>query len=130
MRKRRPRLSMMATATQLLYGLDEQRGTLTGVMCGVATEAAQAGIGVRLAHLGVVAPLTPRKDEFRLSARVTFDLLGIAARVYMIRSRTVAALTSAGRRTLALKGLGVRRLLKTVEGVFMAPLADLDADVL
>lgn len=121
---------MMATATQLLCGLNEQRRALTGVMCGVATKAAQAGTGVRLPHHGVVAPLTARENELRLGTRVTLDLLGIAARVYMIRARAVAALTSAGRRTLALKGLGVRRLRKAVEGVFMAPLADLDADVL
>lgn len=87
------------------------------------------GVGEGFTHLGVVASLTPRQNELWLSARVTLDLLGIAARVCMVRARAVAALTSAGRQVLALKGLGVRRLRKAVEGVFMASLADLDTDV-
>jgi hypothetical protein len=121
---------MMAATTQFLGGLDEQRRALLGVMCGVAAETTQVGISVLPTDLGVVASLTAFENHLRPDARIALDLFWITTCIHVIGARAVAALASASGRTLTLEGRGVRRLRKAVEGVFMAPLADLDPDVL
>jgi hypothetical protein len=99
-------------------------------MSGMTSEAAQVRTNVRLADLGFVATIATLKNDLGFGARIALNLVRISARADVTGAGTVAPLTTESRRILALKGLDMRRLHEVVVGIFVASLADFDADIL
>jgi hypothetical protein len=120
---------MVAAAAELRHRLYEQDLLHTGVMGGVTRQTTQMSLDVLQADLPFVAVPAARENHLWCYARITLDLAGIAARAHVIGPRSVAAFASAGRGVFTFEGLGVGRLRKTMVGVFMAALADFDADI-
>jgi hypothetical protein len=89
-----PRLrSALAVAflAQLSLGHDEDGLALLVVVHGVAREAGQPCLGMRLAQVGGMTRAAPLLDSFRGCPRKTQDLFWITARIHVRRPRSVAS---------------------------------------
>jgi hypothetical protein len=100
------------------------------MMSGVAAQTAQMRIPVRFAELRrIVTAPAALQDDFRFCPSIAFDVIGIAARAHMIGAGPMAAFTAQYRHVLALEGLNMTGLHEAVVLVFVASLANFDADV-
>jgi hypothetical protein len=119
----------MATATEILRGLDKQSLGLRSVVHGVARQATQMSFDVGLADFRFVTASAAGQNHCGLHAGIALDKLGIAG-VGMFRTGSVATFAPAGRRILTFQSLCVCRLGEGFVDIFVASLTDLNADVL
>ena len=119
---------VMATATELLRRLDEQRLGLRGVMHRVARQATEMSTDVGLADFRFVTTSAAGQNHCGLHAAIAFDKFGIAG-VGMFRARAVATFATASRRILAFQRLRVGRFGEGFVYILMTSLAGLDANI-
>ena len=119
----------MAFAADFLGRLDEEGFGLRRVVDGVARQATEMSLDVRLANLRFVTTSTTGQNHGGLHAAVAFDEFGIAG-TGMFRTRAVATFASACRRILTFQRLRVSRFEEGFVDVLVTSLANFDPGVL
>ena len=121
--------AVMASLAQLTLCRDQNGLLLLVVVSGMASETGEAGLGVPLAQIDLVAGRADSLSGFWSRVRESADLVWIP-RLGMRRARPMTTFAASLRQLLAFQGLHVRRLRKALVLILVTALAYLGANVL